>query len=445
MENPMALEAQPNLRPAEECIWYVLATIAGEPGKSEEPIETMAENRRLWNGLMGLRWPTAAAATVEDAYGDRVSLPELSVDDQLRIRAALQARGFPEGQVPGFGEQIDFSYVDLPPAFAMGGFVFKGIATFEGARFDSAAHVFLGAVFDGNVTFEGAEFRGDFVFMRVKFEHSPTFSRAQFHRRADFRGCTFPSRARFNHAHFSWPALFDDCVFEYGANFMDAVLESDISFRSANFQWIVYFQRAKFRGGVPAFFKAELPEYTVWHDCEWPKIPKSIDIALGHIQGYQRLARMMSDLEKFDDHRMFVREEMRVRRRVERWFPAGLMNHAYELICDYGFGLGRILAIWFCHIVIGAELLFFPKLTATLKVGTVSGWPAAKESILDFLLALVLSFTNAHGPLGLYRTYFQEEIKDWPWLIWVGPVQTVLGVIILFFLLLTIRNRFRMR
>ena len=47
--------------------------------------------------------------------------------------------------------------------------------------------------------------------------------------------------------------------------------------------------------------------------------------------------------------------------------------------------------------------------------------------------------------LGLNRSFFEDALKDWPWYGVVGPVQTVLGVIILFFLLLTIRNRFRMR
>ena len=49
------------------------------------------------------------------------------------------------------------------------------------------------------------------------------------------------------------------------------------------------------------------------------------------------------------------------------------------------------------------------------------------------------------GFLGLNRSFFEDALKDWPWYGVVGPVQTVLGVIILFFLLLTIRNRFRMR
>ena len=129
---------------------------------------------------------------------------------------------------------------------------------------------------------------------------------------------------------------------------------------------------------------------------------------MNHIHGYQRLAKMMNELEMFDDQLRFVRLEMRARRRVEKWFPAGLMNHAYELICDYGFGLGRILAIWAGHVAVGAALLFVPKLIETLKNGGGAGWQPAKESIIDLLLALVLSFTNAHGPLGLYRTYFQE-------------------------------------
>ena len=72
-------------------------------------------------------------------------------------------------------------------------------------------------------------------------------------------------------------------------------------------------------------------------------------------------------------------------------------------------------------------------------------WQSTRMAFSDFYLAFALSFGNAHGPLGLNGTFFKNAIEDWPCYGVVGPVQTVLGVIILFFLLLTIRNRFRMR
>ena len=438
----MAHETQLNLRPAEECIWYVLATIAGEPGQSGD-LSTMAENQRYWNGLMRERrfW----FGFVESAAGGRIELPILSDEDRQAIRSALDSRGFRDAPIPGRSEPIDFSHVRLPNGFSTIGFVFGGITAFDGAQFKDSTHIFHSTVFEGAVTFGETEFYGGFVLSNAKFMSGVSFKGAQFHQSAAFTGCVFPANVGFDGARFLKQARFDKCRFELGASFVSTTFESEADFSSADFQGPALFQRAEFKAHVPTFFGATLHEYTEWHGAKWPAVPEGTDQALNHIHGYQRLAKMMNELEMFDDQLRFVRLEMRARRRVEKWFPAGLMNHAYELICDYGFGLGRILAIWAGHVAVGAALLFVPKLIETLKNGGGAGWQPAKESIIDLLLALVLSFINAHGPLGLYRTYFQDGLKDWPWLIWVGPVQTVLGVIILFFLLLTIRNRFRMR
>ena len=376
---------------------------------------------------------------------DEGESPLLTREDVEVIREALFRRGHSFEQIPPSHELIDFSQIAFPTRTNFEGFVFGGRVTFEGARFDGPTHNFRGAAFLEDGTFESAEFCGDFDGVAIRSVGSLRFNGAKFHGNASFDGSRFQGLAVFEGTRFLGTATFEHCRFTAAANFLDTEFQSLVSFIQAHFQTAAFFQRATFNGSVPAFLEANLSEYTEWHVATWPKTPKNIDQALDHIQAYQRLARMMNGLEKSDDQRMFIRREMRVRRQVDDWFPVGIMNHAYELVCDYGFGLGRILAIWAGHIAGGAALLFVPKLIDTLQDGAESGWQDAQASILDFLLVLVLSFTNAHGPLGLYRTFFQETLQDWPWLIWIGPVQTVLGVIILFFLLLTIRNRFRMR
>ena len=93
--------------------------------------------------------------------------------------------------------------------------------------------------------------------------------------------------------------------------------------------------------------------------------------------------------------------------------------------------------------VVGAVVLSSAKIPALMDDATL--WQSTRMAFPDFYLAFALSFGNAHGPLGLNGTFFKNAIENWPCYGVVGPVQTVLGVIILFFLLLTIRNRFRMR
>ena len=430
-------------KPAAKSIWYVLATIAGEPGKTPNPIDTIERNRFFWNSLMTERLGSLNPTMTNVKPG--LHLPALLPETQQTIREVLDARGFRGVRIPDGDVPIDFSYTDFPDPIWFDGFVFGGPTTFKGAQFGGHSHSFEGAVFTHEVIFEDAEFSGVFFGPNIVFAESSSFDRATFHSGASYIGCEFRAHAGFRHCQFLEDVTFSDCKFYGSALFVSTLFERLAEFYSAEFQISALFQEANFRLYVPFFFEAQLPEYTVWHNTKWPKVPRDPGDALDQIQRYQRLALLMNGVEKFSDQRMFVRKEMHVQRRVDNWFPVGLLNLGYEIICDYGYGLGRVLAIWVVHIVLGAVLLSVPKLTATIEDGTGSGWHDARESILDFLLALVLSFSNAHGPLGLYRTFFEDALKDWPWLIWIGPVQTILGVIILFFLLLTIRNRFRMR
>ena len=433
---------QRELRPACVSVWYVLATIYGEPEQTNDPRATQMRNREFWNALMGRRRPMPAG--IETAFGQIIGLPEWTETHDSRMLEALHERGLGGVRVPDANGIVDFSFIHFSDDTSFEGFVFVGPTTFRGAKFGGQSHNFNNTVFFEPTTFKDAEFLGEFAGSDMKVNGILCFDEATFHLNAQFDGSRFGNVSLFNSTTFEGDAAFQRCKFADAVMIRDAEFHAMANFNEVEIQGSCVFQHAKFNDTVPGFFGATLPECPIWYGAKWPNVPTDANQALYQMQAYQRLVRMMNGLEKFDDQHMFVRQEMRVRRRTENR-SVGFMNHAYELICDYGFGLGRILAIWAGHIVAGAALLFMPKLTTTLRDGAEPGWQGAKESMIDFVLALVLSFTNAHGPLGLYRTYFQEELQDWPWLIWIGPVQTVLGVIILFFLLLTIRNRFRMR
>ena len=446
----MAHNQQRPLKPASECIWYVLATIAGEPDKSSSPFGVMVENQRLWNGLMGRRRP--AFISVDNIPGQLIELPDLSEEDVSRIRTTLETRGFPDVRIPEIGAEIDFSHVDFPPDFSMAGFVFRERTTFYGARFGTTIHTFAGSVFQDRVTFEGAEFRGPFRCPVLRFESAISFAGATFRQSAAFTDCTFPSHTRFDSARFLGRARFDKCVFVDGASFQGTIFKNYADFKEANFQGPTYFQRAHFLNLVPGFFGATFYEYTDWHEANWPGIPRNLDDGWVQIQHYQRLARLMNQLDKFEDQRMFVRRELHVQRRIERWNIAGgisiwniafVMNWLYDFICGYGYGLTRVVVLWLVHMMLGAIVLCGSRIGTLKGEGTL--WQGTCESFSEFHIAFALSFGNSHGPLGLNRTFFEDALGDWPRYDVIGPVQTVLGVIILFFLLLTIRNRFRMR
>ena len=449
-ERPLHVVGDGEQKPVAKSIWYVLATIAGEPGKTPNPVDTIARNRFFWNSFMTARLDPLNPAITDLKPG--LHLPGWLPETRQTIREVLNARGFRGVRIPDANDPIDFSYVDFHDPIWFDGFVFGGPTTFKGARFGGHSHSFEGAVFTHAVIFEDAEFSGVFFGPDIVFAGSACFDGAKFHSGASYIRCEFRAQAEFDEAQFLEDATFDHCKFTGRAGFAGAVFGEMVDFRSAEFLTSALFQEADFKSYVPFFFGARLPEYTEWHNTKWPRVPQEPDDALDQIQRYQRLALLMNGIEKFDDQRMFVRQEMHARRRIERWTVAGriklwnvafVMNWLYDFICGYGYGLTQVVVVWLLHMMLGAVALCGSKIGTLKGEGTL--WQATRESFADFHVAFALSFGNAHGPLGLNRTFLEDALQDWPWYGVVGPVQTVLGVIILFFLLLTIRNRFRMR
>ena len=141
----MAQDQKPNLRSAEDCIWYVLATIAGEPLETLNPATTLQRNRQIWNGLMYER--NRRGSFVERASGERSVLSPLSNTDRMEMNRALSARGFANCQIPDPDEPINFTNVNFPDDVSFDGFVFMGPARFDSARFAGPTSAFDNAVF----------------------------------------------------------------------------------------------------------------------------------------------------------------------------------------------------------------------------------------------------------------------------------------------------------
>ena len=454
------------LSPADENIWYVLATIESEPDAAMNVAETVARNRYYWNGLMRDR-VAVYGGMVESRLGHEIELPTLTREDLQTIRAALDARGFQGVDIPHVNSSIDFAGVEFSHQTWFNDFVFGGDTIFDAARFAGPVNIFMSAIFAGNVSFRGTEFRGQFVGSGMEIAGSTNFNHATFLRDADFTGCKFLAFAEFGGARFmeatrfnrssfasvgfqstvfDSAASFEQCDFGSDAMFPGTVFENRVEFNGAQFAGVTSFRQAQFKDRVPGFSEANLHEFTDWNEASWPKTPTSLVIAREHVERYQCLARMMSDLQKFDYHHLFFRKELQARRHAEPRSLATVGNLLYQGICDYGNGLGRVALIWLVHIIFGAKALCVAKFIDSWDQG--SKWRALRESFSNFHDALLLSFGHAHGFLDLNNKFFDDTRMAWedvPCFGGIGAAQTIFGVIILFFLLLTIRNRFRMR
>ena len=439
----MTEPAGTNSKPASKCIWYVLATVAGEPRSTQDLTRLARDNAYFWNGLMAPRVATLGG-WAESTLGHDLGLKELTKEHKAEIRKALDTRGFKGESIPHVNLPIDFSNVVFPHYTFFVGFVFGGEVRFDSTVFPGVV-LFNDAKFSGHSVFDRATFR-EAVFMSAEFAERASFQNAKFLKHVFFAHAQFLKKTEFAHATFTDDVVFNSAKFAHGASFVNTVFSHRANFESAEFRGPTHFQEARFRTQVPAFFDATLHEYTDWHGANWPSVPGDPDKAREQIQHYQRLALVMNKLEKPDDRHLFFRLEMRARLRSDGWSLASVGNWLYQRTCDYGYGLSRISTLWFGHLVLGAILICAARAVEPTRKGR--SWQAVYEFMSDLPEAFVISFSNAHAFFGLNRGFLQDAIKDWacvPFFNLIGIGQTVIGTVLLFFLLLTIRNRFRMR
>ena len=149
---------------------------------------------------------------------------------------------------------------------------------------------------------------------------------------------------------------------------------------------------------------------------------------------YDRLALVMSTLKQPDNEHRFFRLSMQAKEVRDGEGISTRLSRLYGLF-RYGWGLEYALKLWVFHILLGA--------------GCLSVVPPCTMSYpLSGFTALAISFSNSLPFLGLQRGPAKNAYASFDTLTGfniLGGIQSVIGPILLFFLLLTIRNRFRLR
>lgn len=378
--------------------------------------------------------------------------------------------------------------------------VFANVTDFEGVLFANRSR-FDDAAFENTVYFRRAAFMETTVFDRSTFKVAAYFDyskflpiqgpkgslfggvgfrNSNFTEEVQFQGATFGVRTHFEGAKLKGRADFTAARFEEYAEFQRAEFDNMTNFSSAKFRKEVRFHDAIFRSTTdfhnaeflqpPKFFGTDLHEDTSFHGISWRRAERcyaaswwsrmssiwskvasrsseqntgsdTVD-AGSAIQAWDRLALMMSKLEKLPERHEFYRLRMRAQRRRDGLGVLALMNWLFDVLCDYGWSVRRALFWWFLHLV-GVGLFIFTHANHS------------DSNIVRVLLdSLAVSFSNAHVFFGLTSKggYLYEArqrlaglIEDASVLSILGTIQTVVGPILLFLLLLTLRNRFRLR
>ena len=428
--------------------------------------------KRLWNGYLGQHlpkkalaepapddasWPKAWVAPTADGW------PQLTDEDSRYLEhVADNCGGHPtfgsdrymDFRKRTFDEVVDFSGLTLVSS-SFDEARFEHQVDFDGARFFRQTWFmgstfqqlasFVGSCFVAEVSFAGAHFRAWAMFDGARFEGAADYTAAVFYGPASFHDSQFSERyyassiwrpclTSFVRARFETRVSFREAQFgttdpkhdpERRVDFSDAVFEATTDFRKAVF------------AGPPAFFGTKLHRDTDFHGVVWrhPRQP----LTSYNIRAWEQLELMMSELEKPEDRHRFFRLRMRALRRQKGDGFLASLSWLFDLLSDYGWGVKRAFTSWLLHWVTGGVILF-------------ASIPPALQGPKVLWATLVTGFGNAHAFLGLtsengylapYRSVVEASASSATLQV-IGTIQAVLGPILLFLMLLTLRNRFRL-
>ena len=444
-------------RPANHNPWYCLATLYGEqPAEGDLDKDLAAKNRIAWN-----RWISEPLSDEQrrDVLRNGIPNSELTpfspaerseFDSTFAFRIGRRKAEMP----PDPAKAVDFANSHFDRLVIFDGFLFTGTVDFRTARFSGSAS-FGSATFSGPTHFGLAMFSSFALFGRATFSDIASFGSATFSDIADFSSATFSGPTNFGSATFSGstsfgrttffltdfgsatfsgPTHFNSATFSSLAHFGSATFSADAGFINAEFTTKTIFADACFKSRVPDLRGAKMHEATEWHRVKWPDPPDDKESAQAQVYAYERLKQEMERLKKHEDEQFFFRKELRARRGLLRsWSMPWLVNYAYEASSVYGQSV-----VW----PIFWLLVVFEFGTAVFAL-----FPVFNGAPMSIPSAVGLSAANIFSFLPIKREIMTAEMVAGLSAAaqFVGTVQSLLGVVLLFLLGLALRNQFRMK
>jgi len=338
-----------------------------------------------------------------------------------------------------FTQYAFFNSATFTRAASFNNTTFTQAASFNSATFTQDAY-FNGATFTQAAFFSGATFTQDASFYGATFTQAAYFDSATFTQDAYFSSATFTQAAYFDSANFDGPAKFVGAKFGLRAGgeacqayFTEAAFAKVVSFREAEFvSHYPVLEGTQFREGVVLSAKAAFwpvaGKGATDLDESGTERAKESCAALRHALGKQGMP---------EEEHFFFRREMRFAAQIGGVWQR-LPYQVFGAVSDFGQSIWRpfigLLALW----AIGGLLY-----TVSYAWGAFDDGQQPREILFGF----GLSFANIFKFLGLQRSYFDVDFTQSlnPWLQVMGGVQTVVGFLLLFFLGLGLRTRFRMR
>ncbi len=406
--------------PAEKNPWYWLM-------QKSISLDEASPEPAGWHWLVFLHYLGFNIFEIQKIISDEHPLKSASLptgSDEQKFKSIIdnfyKILGHPENM-----QKIDFSNLIFNKYMNFSNFIFPLPVDFKNTIFEENA-IFVRAFFREAI-FSNARFSNKALFAEIESFIKIIFSRAIFSNDAHFNGAKFNGIVQFINTKFSGVTLFTDATFKQTAHFIDAQFETH----------------------VPNFYNATLSPDIVWEwdsNC-WPQTKKhkndKTDIhysgrIIDNQTAYENLSSQMKNLDKYHDEHFFYRQETRCRRSLARPL-AKCFYWLYENLANYGYGIERAIVAWSLHILLGAVLIGATTKSISNKTCDLAG---------NFYLDMIISFSNAHGVLFFSNGLLKECYDTFKMLLafkFIWGIQTILGIIFLFLVLLTLRIRFRLK
>lgn len=353
------------------------------------------------------------------------------------------------------------------------GVEFIGITDFTKAKFKSEQRLPTGVA-----CFTGSSFRSLAKFDEVQFPYTTKFDGVSWHGLACFNEAKFKpenenaspvfASVDFGQSRFQGNADFSDAVFGVAVECRNATFEGAAEFDKAEFRLPVLFSQTRFNGAVsfwsasfsqpPSFFGSQFHDDLDFGMIDWSNAEMSYSCRSRRVEdsnpirqaagnaarAWDRLGLIMGQHGKLPERHDFFRLRMRAQRRRDGLSLLTTANWLFDVTSDFGWGVGRALACWISQMILGAALLLMAALNSS--VDELGGWRIVWDSLLvSFANSLAfLRLGSEGGHLhGSHEALLHAVGQANQVVNAVGTVQSVLGPITLFLLLLTLRNRFR--
>lgn len=329
--------------------------------------------------------------------------------------------------------------------------------------------------------FKNAKFNGSVWFRDAAFNNLSEFSGVEFNDVATFSSARFGDYVWFDRVKFSRDAIFGDTKFGNGVMFDEAIFSNDLNFNRSLFETVASFRNARFKGHssfiaiegkshfsfgnakfhvVPDFSQAHFTEAPQFDDADFSKALQSEGDFSSSWRSLKRLAIQGHDHER---ELLFFAEEIKSQRGIQDkalphpidyinyndvLWPGGArywLGYLYEYSSDFGRSVMRPL-FWLLFFGFLFQVLYLKYPIDSEPQETISCDRSEAATYLSVRSALPF-LPSAIYPENLNRNYDCLYGKDNApgVIVFITIFQAILSTILIFLLLLALRNHFRIK